>query len=420
MEEEDTEVADLQRKIPLPEVFLTFLKQNGVDPAVYDAARDLPRYIRLKRKLDVSEIEEELGVKLSPLSWLPGFYSIPREVQIAGTKAYQEGKIYGMDAASGAAVEALELCPGDHVLDLCAAPGAKLCMMADLLKDSGTLTGTDISPSRLAASRTMLLKYGLGSCCRLFLADGTTFSLLPLKGGAQDNAIPEVANADVKILPEQTEGHGRHRGSTYVDSKIYAEWKSTKSAKEKKAAKRLKYLEDSRDRVGGRESELLYYGKSSGIVGVKVADVFSNSCSDDALDGGYDKVLVDAECTHDGSLKHIYKYEQWGWDTFERRFFNSERMTTLTSLQLSLLSNGFRLLKVGGTLVYSTCSFTIAQNEDVVKNFLALHRNAELQKIDAASLWPYKTGGLPHTLRFDPFVSKTSGLFIAKISRLGT
>lgn len=32
-------------------------------------------------------------------------------------------QIYGMDAASGAAVAALEISPCDHVLDLCAAPG---------------------------------------------------------------------------------------------------------------------------------------------------------------------------------------------------------------------------------------------------------------------------------------------------------
>jgi hypothetical protein len=35
-------------------------------------------------------------------------------------------QVYGMDAASGAAVEALDLSPGDHVLDLCAAPGSPL------------------------------------------------------------------------------------------------------------------------------------------------------------------------------------------------------------------------------------------------------------------------------------------------------
>lgn len=32
-------------------------------------------------------------------------------------------QIYGIDAASGAAVLSLGISPGDHVLDLCAAPG---------------------------------------------------------------------------------------------------------------------------------------------------------------------------------------------------------------------------------------------------------------------------------------------------------
>jgi len=34
-----------------------------------------------------------------------------------------ELQIYGIDAASGAAILALDVLPGDHVLDLCAAPG---------------------------------------------------------------------------------------------------------------------------------------------------------------------------------------------------------------------------------------------------------------------------------------------------------
>lgn len=45
-------------------------------------------------------------------------------------------------------------------------------------------------------------------------------------------------------------------------------------------------------------------------------------------------MLVDAECTHDGSLKHITKYEQWGWETFEKRFLNEERIASITSLQV--------------------------------------------------------------------------------------
>lgn len=59
--------------------------------------------------------------------------------------------------------------------------GAKLCMLSDLLGNSGSLTGVDVSRDRLAACRTMLLKYTLGDRCRLFIADGTSFSLLPLR-----------------------------------------------------------------------------------------------------------------------------------------------------------------------------------------------------------------------------------------------
>lgn len=61
--------------------------------------------------------------------------------------------------------------------------GAKLCMILDLLDllgDSGSVTGVDVARHRLAACRTMLQKYTLGDRCRLFVADGTTFSLIPV------------------------------------------------------------------------------------------------------------------------------------------------------------------------------------------------------------------------------------------------
>lgn len=46
------------------------------------------------------------------------------------------------------------------------------------------------------------------------------------------------------------------------------------------------------------------------------------------------QVLVDAECTHDGSLKHICKYEQWGWETLERRVLDTDRLVSITNLQV--------------------------------------------------------------------------------------
>lgn len=59
--------------------------------------------------------------------------------------------------------------------------GAKLCMILDLLCGSGSVTGVDVARHRLAACRTMLQKYELGDVCRLFVADGTKFSLVPVR-----------------------------------------------------------------------------------------------------------------------------------------------------------------------------------------------------------------------------------------------
>jgi hypothetical protein len=44
-------------------------------------------------------------------------------------------------------------------------------------------------------------------------------------------------------------------------------------------------------------------------------------------------VLVDAECTHDGSLKHVVKFSSWGWETFEKRFLDPQRIDAVTDLQ---------------------------------------------------------------------------------------
>ncbi len=138
----------------------------------------------------------------------------------------------------------------------------------------------------------------------------------------------------------------------------------------------------------------------------------------------YDKVLVDAECTHDGSLKHIIKYQKWGWHTFEKRVLDPKRLKLLASLQRALLLNGFRLLKPGGTLIYSTCSFCRAQNEDVVRWLLdAFPQDVESQPFDATerqALGNPPDGLLPGTLRFDPRTTQSSGLFISKLRKQAT
>lgn len=383
-------------KLPFPDAFLQFLEENGIDPSIYAATDSTPRYVRLKPGSEalLEEIESEINCKLEKVCWLPGFYALPPEVQIANSKAYQEGNIYGIDAASGAAVSALNISEGDHVLDLCAAPGAKLCMMLDLLGDSGSVTGVDVARHRLAACRTMLQKYSLGDRCRLFLADGTTFSVPP----SRRDSVPSS-----------------HESAFEEKADVFGGWTSRRPYKERKRAAK------AREEVSQNESpELIYYGRHSGVIGLSKSKLYEAISDTEASCSGYDRVLVDAECTHDGSIKHVQKFEHWGWETLQRRILDAERTDSLTCLQLKLLRNGFRLLKVGGTLVYSTCSLTVAQNEDIVEQFLKENATAELQDIDESRTWPCKSGRIPKTLRFDPFTSQTSGLFVARFTKSAT
>ncbi|KAG6645564.1 rRNA (cytosine-C(5))-methyltransferase NOP2C [Carya illinoinensis] len=386
-------------RLPLPDAFLDFLRENGLDPSMYTASDSTPRYVRLKPSCEdfVEEIEDEMKCKLEKVVWLPGFYSLPPDIQIASSRAYREGKMYGIDAASGAAVRALDVSAGDHVLDLCAAPGAKLCMIADILGKSGSVTGVDVASQRMAACRTLLQKYALGDRCRLFVADGTTFAILPV-----------MFHSDSKSCESKVEGKGD----------AFREWTSRRPYKERKKATKVKKTISSQLVRGTPNQELIFYGRHSGVVGLTRSELYQPACECEVSRRGYDKVLVDAECTHDGSIRHIQKFEQWGWTTLQRRVLDAERTDSLTDLQLRLLSNGFNLLKVGGSLVYSTCSLTVAQNEDVVEQFLKDHASAELQEVEDAKNWPCKSGRIPKTLRFDPLKSQTSGLFVAKFMKL--
>lgn len=67
-------------------------------------------------------------------------------------------------------------------------------MMLDLLGDSGSVTAVDVSRHRLAACRTMLRKYESGDRCRLFVADGTTFSLVPIRDHTDSRSCNLSAN----------------------------------------------------------------------------------------------------------------------------------------------------------------------------------------------------------------------------------
>lgn len=83
----------------------------------------------------------------------------------------------------------------------------------------------------------------------------------------------------------------------------------------------------------------------------------------------FDGVLVDTPCSCSGTWR---RNPDARWNSY------SEELTEFTRLQKQLLTNASATVKVGGTLVYSTCSMFKIENQDIVTSFLDENPHFEL------------------------------------------
>ncbi len=117
----------------------------------------------------------------------------------------------------------------------------------------------------------------------------------------------------------------------------------------------------------------------------------------------FDKVLLDAPCTALGSHKYAWKR------------FKPDIAKALSRVQKAMILAGFDSLKRGGSLVYSTCTITEEENEEVVE-FLLENRNAEVEEIKLNI--PHTKSRLKNAWRFNPEDLKSEAFFIAKLVKL--
>lgn len=166
---------------------------------------------------------------------------------------------------------------------------------------------------------------------------------------------------------------------------------------------RAKILSENMERMGVRNSIV------TNETPQKLAQVW---------EGYFDRILVDAPCSGEGMFRKNPKaWEEWSPD----------QVKMCARRQREVLSWGARMLRPGGRMVYSTCTFAPEEDEEVIWLFLEEHpeftvvqtrkypgmepgngawigsySKEEKEKADALSktirLWPHKVKGEGHYL----------------------
>lgn len=202
-----------------------------------------------------------------------------------------------------AVVEALEIKPGDRVLDLCAAPGGKSTQIASYLQGEGLLISNEIHPAR------------------------------------------------AKILSQNIERMGAANVAvTNHDAHALARW----------------------------------------------------------LPEFFDKIVVDAPCSGEGMFRK---------EPEARAEWTPDSPSKCSLRQQEILDNAAQMLKPGGRLVYSTCTFAPEENEGTIEVFLQKHQEffiedsvREIQGFSAFGRgrpeWAYFDGGRQEQAYFDGGRSK--------------
>ncbi len=117
-----------------------------------------------------------------------------------------------------------------------------------------------------------------------------------------------------------------------------------------------------------------------------------------------DKILCDVPCSGLGVIRRKPEIKYKNYEEFER----------LPDIQYKILETASKYLKIGGELVYSTCTVNPAENKEVIDKFLSEHKNFE-------GISFLEEMGQP----FDEFVVTlfpenfaSDGFFISKIKRI--
>lgn len=136
----------------------------------------------------------------------------------------------------------------------------------------------------------------------------------------------------------------------------------------------------------------------------------------DRFETFFDRILVDAPCSGEGMFRK---------DPDVCKEWSLAQVDACSRRQLHILDCASQMLKPGGRLVYSTCTFSPEENEQVIQTFVNKHSEFEIERVDVLS--GFESGRrewaddgdsqVERTIRIWPHRTKGEGHFIAVLRK---
>lgn len=132
----------------------------------------------------------------------------------------------------------------------------------------------------------------------------------------------------------------------------------------------------------------------------------------------FDRVLVDAPCSGEGMFrKDETAGEEWSPAAVEM----------CADRQAMILEEAAKMVRPGGVLVYSTCTFSPEENEGTVSAFLHVHEEYYIEETVFEGVFSPGRGdwidapaaGIEHTLRLWPHLIRGEGHYVARLRKRG-
>jgi 16S rRNA (cytosine967-C5)-methyltransferase len=274
-------------------------------------------------------------------------------------ESFQSGWFSVQDPSAAMVVRLAHPQAGQTVLDLCSAPGGKATFAAELMQNQGRVIALDKYDGKLDIVRENAQRLRL-TCIETRSADARTVSPFD----ALSTAAAQEQSQREQVALEQ----------------------AARAEQERRDGKNKKSRRDKNEKFFERREEKPVVKT---IPPEELADI----------------VFVDAPCSGTGTLAKKPDI-RWKLDT--------DSFPALTKLQRDILRNATELVKVGGILVYSTCTIEPEENMGTAQWFLEHFPHFELERAEEFLPESVCADGFMQTF---PHVHKTDGAFAARFVR---